>query len=459
MNEIKVDKSYIKNRIVIVIIFLIVFNSVPIVQAEEAATISSISEQMENKETMNQSAMDETMTPNQTTTDQTSVENASVPKPEHEFNAVWISYLEFLDRLKDPNTGELGFTEERFHDVINEMFDNVVEMNMNAVVVHVRPFGDAMYPSDYFPWSQYISGKQGKDPGYDPLQYMVEAAHDRGLEFHAWVNPYRVTNNTTDVKTLSKDNQVTRWLTNKTPYDDRHVLTFGNAIYFNPADLWVQSLIRKGIEEIVTNYDVDGIHFDDYFYPSLGSNYKKNFDFPEYQDYLLECEDNKIKPLSIVTWRRENVNRMIKRTYETIKRIDENIKFGISPAGYLDNLYLNDRYYIDINTWLSKTGYVDYICPQLYWSFSHSIYPFDDIMERWLALKTNENIKMYIGIATYRAGSNLEPDWKNNPDVLKNMIEYGRKNGQIDGYFHFRYDFFYKKATQEGVTRMLEILK
>lgn len=377
---------------------------------------------------------------------------------EEEFKAVWISYLEFNDRLKNPVTGELGFTKERFEQMIDEMFDHVVELKMNAVVVHVRPFGDAMYPSKYFPWSKYISGKQGKDPGFDPLEYMVSAAHERGLKFHAWINPYRVTSGSTNINDLSKDNMAYKCLTNKSKSDDLNVLSFGGSLYYNPSKIWVQTLIRDGIEEIVRNYDVDGIHFDDYFYPTLGANNAKNFDFNEYNEYYDWCKENHVKIKSIADWRRGNVNRLIKKTYELIKGIDETVEFGISPGGFLDYLLMDDRYFCDVKTWLSEPGYIDYICPQLYWSFHHTAFPYDRTLDRWLALRTNTDVKMYVGIATYKSGSSEEADWKKDPMVLKNQIEYGRKTGLVDGYIFFRYDYFYKKATQKGVYNLLEIL-
>lgn len=377
---------------------------------------------------------------------------------EKEFNAMWISYLEFNDRLIDPATGVPGFTEERFVNMIDEMFDNVAALGMNAVVVHVRPFGDAFYPSEYFPWSKYISGTQGVNPGFDPLKYMVDAAHERGLEFHAWINPYRVTSGSTDINQLSKDNSARKWLTDKNKSNDRRVLTFGGSLYYNPADNWVQLLIRDGIEEIVTNYDVDGIHFDDYFYPVLGANYKKNFDSVEYNEYYDWCKKNDVKIKSIADWRRNNVNKLIKKVYQLIKKQDEKVVFGISPGGFLDYLIMEDRYYCDIKTWLSKPGYIDYLCPQLYWSFSHSKYPYDKTLKKWLELHTNPDVKMYVGIAVYKSGSNEETEWKKDPNVLKKQIEYGRTTGDVEGFLYFRYDYFYKKTTQSGVKNLLKIL-
>lgn len=384
---------------------------------------------------------------------------AYAAEEEEELNAVWISYLEFMDRLKDPVTGKDGFTKERFETVVNEMFDNAAAMKMNAVIVHVRPFGDAFYPSEYFPWSRFISGTQGVDPGFDPLRYMVSAAHERGLEFHAWINPYRVTSNSTDLTLLSKDNQARKWLTDKSKTNDRRVLTYGGSLYYNPADTWTGLLIRDGIQEIVENYDVDGIHFDDYFYPTLGTNYKKVFDYLEYEDYVEWCKENQVKVKTIADWRRDNVNKLIKKVYRNIKEQDEDLKFGISPGGFLDYLVMDDRYYCDINTWLSKPGYVDYIAPQLYWSFSHSQYPFDKTLDRWLTLCTNPDVKVYVGIAVYKAGSNEEAAWKKDPDQLKKQIEYARETGRTGGFMYFRYDYFYKTAMQAGVNRLLNILE
>lgn len=377
---------------------------------------------------------------------------------QEEFHAVWISYLEFNDRLKDPETGTLGFTKERFEAVIDEMFDQAVDLKMNAVIVHVRPFGDAFYPSDYFPWSKYISGTQGKDPGFDPLEYMVKAAHDRGLEFHAWINPYRVTSGTTDVNTLAKNNRARKWMTSESKEQQRRVLSFGGSLYYNPSETWVQLLIRNGIREIVENYDVDGIHFDDYFYPTLGSNYAKNFDYPEYKEYTKWAKEHGVKALSIQDWRRDNVNQLLKKVYKAVKGADKDIVFGVSPGGFLDYLLMDDRYYCDIKTWLSKPGYVDYIAPQIYWSNSHSRFPYNKTLDRWLKLRTNEDVKVYVGIAVYKAGSNEDSEWKKDANILKKQVEYGRSTGQVDGYLYFRHDFFYKKATKKGVENLLKVI-
>ncbi len=370
-----------------------------------------------------------------------------------EMKAVWISYLEFA------SFGKEGYTEAAFRKFIDTMFDNVVSLNMNTVIVQVRPFGDAMYKSSYFPWSRYAAGTQGKNPGYDPLAYMVDAAHARGLEIHAWLNPYRVTTGSTDLSKLSKDNPARVWKEDKNTSNDRNVLSFGGNLYFNPAVKEVQTLITNGVKEIVNNYDVDGIHFDDYFYPSLGSSYTSNFDATEYNTYAAATKKAGKTPMTIGDWRRNNVNTLVKGIYSAVKNINPKVQFGISPGGFIDSLGSNLGYYVDINTWLSKDGYVDYICPQIYWTFSNATYPYDKTLQKWLKARTSSSVKVYVGIANYRAGSTLEADWKNDVDVLRKQVEYARKTGLVDGFMFFRYDFFYNKVTKPGIDRMLDILK
>ena len=380
-----------------------------------------------------------------------------------EMRAMWISYLEFKTT---------GYTEEQFKAKIDEMFDNSVDLNMNTVIVQVRPFSDALYPSKYFPWSKYVSGTQGKDPGYDPLKYMVDAAHERGLEFHAWINPYRVTLQSGDYSALSEDNPARMWYEDDDTTKNRNVLSFDTDgdkkpnIYYNPASTAAQNLIVNGVKEIVENYDVDGIHFDDYFYPNLGSKYKTTFDNIEYNAYVSKTIDSGKKPNTIDVWRRNYVNTLVKKVYAAIKDIDSSVQFGISPAGNPVNLYLTQGNYVDVETWMASDKYIDYICPQLYWSFENTYTDkntgfsaaYDKALDYWLSLRTSSTVNMYVGIPTYRAGSSVESEWKENDDVLQRMVEYGRSTGEVDGYFFFRYDFFFKDVTQAEVENLMSIL-
>lgn len=367
-----------------------------------------------------------------------------------ELRAVWISYLEFK---------KTGYTKEKFIEYVEEMFDNCVSLNMNAVIVQVRPFSDALYESKYFPWSTYVSGKQGKNPGYDPLKIMVEEAHERDLEIHAWINPYRISQDS-DYKNLSDKNPAKKWLEDENKANDRNVLTFSKQMYYNPAIPAVRGLIVNGVKEIVQNYDVDGIHFDDYFYPSLGDKYKTNFDSIEYSTYLKQCKDQNKTPMTIENWRRNNVNILIRNVYREIKAIKPSVRFGVSPAGNIGNLMSKSGNYVDVQTWLSSSDYIDYICPQIYWTFtSKNGCPFAETVDRWLSLRTSDTVNMYIGIATYRAGSNIEKEWETSDDVLKRQIEYSRDTGFVDGFMFFRYEHFFKSTTKKEVNNLISVLK
>lgn len=385
---------------------------------------------------------------------------ASAEEKDSEFRAVWIAYYDFADSK--------GYDKQQFTSYVGTMFDNVKSWGMNAVVVHVRPFSDAMYKSEYYPWSSYASGTQGINPGYDPLEIMVEEAHKRDLEIHAWLNPYRVSTTWlygTDVSKLSKKNPARKWLTNKSEKDDRYVLEYGGALYYNPSIKAVQNLIVNGVKEIVENYDVDGIHFDDYFYPDLGSSYQTNFDAKEYEKYKSKKIAKGKEPVSIERWRMDNVNTLVKKVYSAVKSVNSDVIFGISPGGFIDYFDEKERWYVDYRTWMSKKGYIDYICPQLYWSFnSRNIFPFNETLMKWIAAAKNDNVKVYAGLPAYKmneknAISSLDPltdtEWYNQY-LLADMVSYVRRSGRTSGFIVFDYsDFIEAKNSQvvENLTR------
>lgn len=359
-----------------------------------------------------------------------------------ELKAMWISYLEF---------GATAKSESQFKSQIDKMFTNCVSLGMDTVIVQVRPFSDAMYESKYFPWSAYVSGTQGKDPGYDPLEYMVDAAHSRGLRIEAWLNPYRVTLGSTDINKVSKDSIARQWYTSTDPDTKRNVLSYNKQLYYNPAKKEVQNLIINGVKEIVTNYDVDGIHLDDYFYPSFSSsNVNTAFDAKEYKESG--------STLSIADWRRNNVSTLVKKIYTAVKDINEDVVFGISPAGNLSNLRSNLQHYVDIDKWMTTEGYIDYITPQIYWGFENGQYSFDKMLDQWTDLNSQSKVKLYVGIPNYKAGSSDTDEWKNNDDILKRQIIYSRNTKKIDGFVFFRYDDFYSTRAKKETENLLKVL-
>lgn len=311
-----------------------------------------------------------------------------------EMKAVWIYFNEINKMAKSYG---------KWTDFIDTTFDTCKKNQMNTVLLQVRPCADAMYPSKYYPWSQYATGKAGRNPGFDPLEYAVEAAHDRGLSIHAWVNPYRITLNSTKLSKLPSDSIARKWASSKGS-TKRNVLSINGALYFNPASAQVQQLVANGVKELVQNYDIDGVHMDDYFYPSLGVSGVKGFDYKEYTAYVKRCKKNGDSALSLVKWRRENVNQMVRKAYKAVKDVDANCLFGISPAGNIENLYAKNAYFSDVKKWMGSDQYIDYICPQLYWSFTQKSAPYKKMVQKWEAIPRSDSVNLYIGLAGYRAG-------------------------------------------------------
>ena len=371
-----------------------------------------------------------------------------------EYRAYWFSfynYSQYQAKYKKQSASN-------FKSYFPSVLKHGKELGMNHIIVHVRPFGDAIYESKYFPWSSYISGEQGRDPGFDPLEIMVSAAHENGMKIEAWINPYRVTLNSTDYKKLSKDNPARKWQEGKST--KRNVLSYGGSLYYNPAKKEVRELIVNGVREIVENYDVDGIHMDDYFYPSFTEeNVDTAFDAREYHQ-----SKEKKQGMSIAEYRRNQVNTLVRQIRKAIQEIDPEVTYGISPAGNLENLTSDYAYYVDIKRWLASDQYVDYICPQIYWGFQHPTAGFERVADQWAKLCKDSPVKLYIGIGVYRAGHeegdspSEQKEWKSDADVLKKQVKYGRKK-KADGFAFFDYRDLIGHAAKDAVNQLKTVLK
>lgn len=372
-----------------------------------------------------------------------------------ELRGVWISYL---DWEKMPSS------QPEFQKEVDAMLDRCLELKMNTVFVHVRADSDAMYPSAYYPWSRFITGTQGENPGYDPLAYFIQAAHKRGLKFHAWINPYRVTGYLNTWEQVSEQSPAKRWLSDQETYNDRWVLKQNGQYYLNPAIPQVRELIINGVTELVENYDVDGIHFDDYFYPDINNqNPNQWFDKPEY-DLLGSVQ-------SITDWRRENINTLIRGVYQAVKKRKPKVLFGISPEGYVNNLRSENRLFADVDTWMSEEGYIDYIMPQIYWGFEQKLsdgspapFAFSNNLKTWIELKQKGNVTLYLGLAMYKTGSNTKdnnetPEWLRYHDIMKRQVEAGRLSNQVSGYCFYAYSSFHEAACQQEVAELMTIFQ
>ena len=346
---------------------------------------------------------------------------------EEEVRAVWFSYFELEALLKGKNAS--AFTAG-----VGEAFDRCAAFGLNTVLVQVRPYGDAIYPSDYFPWSYLATGTEGGDPGFDPLAILVREAHNRGLAIEAWINPYRVRNANYN-KALSDDNPAKELL------QSGDAISYNGGIYYNPASSKAQKLIVNGVKELVENYRLDGIHFDDYFYPTTDAA----FDADSYGAYKAGGGS-----LSLADWRRQQVDTLVKAVYQTVHAAGDDLVFGISPQGNLDINY--NSQYIDVARWLSQPGYVDYICPQVYYGFENGTCPYEETVEAWNQLVKADGIRLYVGLAPFKIGledtwaGSGKGEWQQNSNLLSRMVDCARKQSAYQGFALFRYDSLFAPA-------------
>ena len=355
----------------------------------------------------------------------------AVEKPTQEIRGVWVTYMT-LD-VSGKSDKESAF-KEKIDTVISDMKD----ANLNTMVVQVRPFSDAIYPSRYFPWSHILTGTQGEDPGYDPLKYIVQAAHENEIMVHAWVNPYRVsTKNTPDE--LSDDNPAVK--------NSGMTVEVNDGVYLNPADDNAIKLIADGVRELVRNYDIDAVQFDDYFYPPDCSN----FDQEDYERYC-ESADS---PLSLEDFRKENVNQMVRAAYQAVHQTKQNVMFGISPQGNLGN---NEGLYADVRKWCKEQGYIDYICPQIYFSLDNPALTFEDGLSDWLSTEKHDDLSLYIGIPAYKAGTDADGGtWLDNDEILKTEVGISREV-KADGFILYSYDSFHNDDNAQEVQNVIRYL-
>ena len=353
-----------------------------------------------------------------------------------EMRGVWVTFMTLdVENEADPETAFKG----KIDAIVSEMKAD----NLNTMVVHVRPFCDALYPSRYYPWSHILTGAQGKNPGYDPLAYIIEKAHAEDIAVHAWLNPYRISTDSTPSE-----------LCDSHPYvrDTSLGVVVDGETYLNPASEDAINLIVDGAAEIAENYDVDGIQFDDYFYPPyLDSSEDGDFDQKDYEAYASQTDS----PLSLDDFRRNNVSRMVKAVYEAVHQAKPDILFGISPQGNLDN---NAALYADVETWCAEEGYIDYICPQLYYSIDNPSLGYEDGLNDWLKLKRHDQLKLYAGVPAYKAGTDAdEGTWLDNSDILKTELEIAREKG-ADGFMLYSFDSLHSEEGKKEIENVMRYL-
>ena len=357
--------------------------------------------------------------------------------------AVWLSQYDLFEIYT--NNGEQREKND-FEKRIVSVLDNVVSLGMNTIIVQVRPFGDSMYPSEFYPLSSFVVGEYGNKANYDPFEVIVSLARDRELSVHAWINPLRAM---TEIEMQKVDGafSIRKW------YDEKkYISNVSGRWYLDPAYPQTRELICNGVSEIIKLYDVDGIHIDDYFYPTMEESFDKN----SYESY----KANGGKSL-LADFRRENINSLVREIYSTVKAENKEILFGVSPSGVTNNNY--NKSFADVALWCKNDGYVDYICPQIYFGFEHSTCAFDKVCLEFSNMIKSNGIRLIIGMTLGKSYSGYDAyagegkyEWRDNGDILLRQLEYTVTLSKCSGVSYFSYQYFFDPLTGERIEETLD---
>lgn len=352
---------------------------------------------------------------------------AGRPRGVTEMRGVWLATVANRDWPSRP-----GLTAAQQRTELIAHLDTAVRDRLNTVMFQVRPTADALWPSPYEPWSQYLTGTQGQDPGWDPLGTAVEEAHVRGLQLHAWFNPYRIANNT-DLTKLVASHPARKhpdW-----------VVVYGGKLYYNPGLPQVRAFVEDAILDAVKKYPVDGVHFDDYFYPYpvAGQTFDDDAAYDKYGGGFADR----------AAWRRDNIDKLIRETAARIEQIRPGTRFGISPFGVWRNIATDSRgsdtragvqtyddLCADTRKWV-RENWIDYIVPQLYWNIGFAAADYAKLVPWWAEVARGTKTRLYAGEALYKAGDPAQPAAWQDPAELSRHLTLAAKYPQVGGHVFF----------------------
>lgn len=384
----------------------------------------------------------------------------SQPEQQHQpVRGVWLATVSRLDwpPVSSVNLSNAENRVKQQQNALTQKLDNLKSLGINTVFFQVKPDGTALWSSRILPWSDMLTGKIGEDPGYDPLQFMLDEAHKRGMKVHAWFNPYRVSVNTKPSTVTELNRTLTLHPASVFVLHRDWIRTASDRFVLDPGIPEARDWITSIVAEVVARYPVDGVQFDDYFYAETpGSTLNDSQTFKRYGQGFASKAD----------WRRHNTQTLIEQVSHTIKQLNPNVEFGVSPAGVWRNLSHDsagsdtrgaaayDEAYADTRRWVQQ-GLLDYIAPQLYWPFSRQAARYDVLAKWWAEVVKPTNTRLYIGIALYKVGepSKNEPDWtiKGGVPELKNQIDLNESVPQINGTILFRENYLNQPQTQDAV--------
>ena len=415
--------------------------------AEIADTIEQLTQDTSQTDTEEPQTTTEVVTTEAVTTAEPVIAEKYQVLNYSDFKALWLSQYDLANVYC---TGSSQRSKQSFTTYIKKILSNTKELGINTVIVQVRPFADSMYPSEYYPMSSMVVGSYGKDATYDAFAIIIEEAHALGLSVQAWINPMRAMLDSEIVKVNDKY-LIKQWHSDSATRG-KYVVKVSNRWYLNVAYEPVRQLIIDGAREIVENYDVDGLHMDDYFYPTTESS----FDAAAYSDYIRGGGRK-----ALADWRREQLNVLVSGLWSMVKQHDSDILFGISPAGNFNTVYNNQ--YADIYTWCANEGYIDYICPQVYFGFEHGSCDFVKVSTTYQSMIKTDKVKLIIGMTLGKAlnGSKGTEDqyagsgkreWIENKDILLRGLEYTKKLPKCTGVAYFCYQYFYDPISGTAVS-------
>ena len=366
-------------------------------------------------------------------------EETFTPHTPENFKGVWISQWDLKDVLV---TDGAQRDEREFRALIDTVMANIARDGFNTVFVQVRPFGDSFYPSEYYPPSAMAAGEYGNEFLYDPFQIIVEEAHAQNLSIQAWINPLRLMK-TEELEQISGAYLIRRWYDEDNTRGNYLVLQSDGRWYLNPGYQAVRELIVSGAREILERYEVDGLHMDDYFYPTTDESYDRAC-FAEAKSANAQ--------ISLSDFRRESLTLLVRALYETVHETRPGATFGIAPGGNLDDAYLCR--YADIYTWCGEDPCVDYLCPEIYFGLEHEFCPFEATAQKWSQIIQNEKVKYYIGLSFHKSGLAYDPyagsgayEWATHSDILARSLECALNIENCSGVCVFCYKHFFDPVT------------
>lgn len=361
--------------------------------------------------------------------------------------AVWITQFDMMAILKKDG---IQRDKESFTELYKVLLNNLKNDGYNTVIVQVRPYADSFYPSELFPVSNYVSGAFGNENIYDPFEIIVSLAKEYELSVHAWLNPMRGMR-TNEISSVPDKYLIKQWY-NDPEIRGKYVVEYDGRIYLNPAYAEVRKLIADGAGEAVKKYDIDGVHIDDYFYPTTDAS----FDKIAYEEYKQNGGSN-----TLSKFRNEMLDLMVSEMYSSIKSVDEDLQFGISPVGNIDITYTN--LYTDVYKWCSEEGYIDYICPQIYFGLEHQTHDFVKVYNTWNSIIKNDKVRIIVGMSLGKAKSQSDSyagtgknEWAENKDVIKRCLEFLSTQEDCAGIIMFCYQHMYDPVTGESVEATVE---